>query len=109
MACDWVFGEKSVKVDVNHMRLLSVVSTWEAEMRGVFVSEGKLEEVASAEDVAMTAGGKRGAVGAGLPVIADVSLSVAAGGGPELVMARDWEEQEMLGVRMKKFRQVLTA
>jgi len=63
----------------------------------------------SVEDVKMTAGGKRGAIGAGLPVIADVSLSVAAGGGPELVMARDWEEQEMLGVRMKKFRQVLTA
>jgi len=27
-------------------------------MRGVFASEGKLEDVVSAEDVAMTAGGK---------------------------------------------------
>ena len=51
-------------------------------MEGAFATlpVRELEEELSVEDIAMMAGGNKGAIGAGPPVIAEVSLLVAAGG-----------------------------
>ena len=90
-AWDWVFREKSANADANCLRLLSV-AVWEANMGEVFVvlSVSTLEGALSVKDIVMTAGTSKGAIKTGPLVIAEVSLSVAAGGGTEPeVMMRD--------------------